>query len=63
GGVASIAAIYTTTSTSVTTNTALIASGGIYRSAGTMTVTSSPITGNHVNNCVGSAPLVPGCLG
>jgi hypothetical protein len=62
GGVASINAIFTTTSTPVTVNTATITAGGVYRLNGTMTSTTSPVTANITNNCVSSSPVVPGCI-
>jgi hypothetical protein len=64
GGVAAINSTATTlTSTPVSANDATLGAGGIYRSGGIMTITSSPITGNTPNNCVGSSPSVPGCIG
>jgi hypothetical protein len=63
GGVASINAIFTTTSTPVIANTATITAGGVYRLGGTMTSTTSPVTANITNNCVTSSPAVPGCIG
>jgi predicted outer membrane repeat protein len=63
GGIAAINSTATTlTGTTVTTNTAVLG-GGVYRQNGTMTTTNSPITGNLVNNCVGSNPAVPNCTG
>jgi hypothetical protein len=64
GGVAAVNSTATTmTQTAVTTNAALLTAGGVYRIAGTMTTTNSPITANTPNNCVGSAPAVPNCTG
>jgi hypothetical protein len=63
GGIAAFNSTATTlTQTAVTTNYALSA-GGVSRQAGTMTTTSSPISANTTNNCVGSAPAVPNCTG
>ncbi|MEA2618374.1 MAG: hypothetical protein QOE72_4157 [Chloroflexota bacterium] len=62
GGIAAINSTATTlTSTPVTANTAAPGAGGVFRLGGTMTITTSPITGNAPNNCVGSSPSVPGC--
>jgi hypothetical protein len=64
GGIAAIDSIATTlTQVAVTSNNAVLAAGGVYRQAGTMTTTNSPISANTVNNCVGSAPAVPNCTG
>jgi hypothetical protein len=63
GGVAAINSTATTvTSTPVSANDATLGAGGIFRLGGTMTITTSPITGNTPNNCVGSSPPVPGCI-
>ncbi|TQL88231.1 hypothetical protein FB559_8850 [Actinoallomurus bryophytorum] len=51
----------TLTQTAVTANNAVLNAGGVYREGGTMTTTSSPISANTLNNCVGSAPAVPNC--
>jgi hypothetical protein len=62
GGIAAINSTATSlTSTPVSINTALSA-GGVYRSGGVMTITTSPITFNSPENCVGSSPTVPGCI-
>jgi hypothetical protein len=70
GGIAAVDSTATTlTQTAVTVNHAeggLLApptAGGVYRQGGTMTTTSSPITANTPNNCVGSSPAVPNCTG
>jgi hypothetical protein len=66
GGIASIASTTSLTSTPVSVNTAILGAGGVYRSGGTMTVTPTipaTITGNVPNNCVGSVPAVPSCVG
>ena len=61
GGIAVINSTATTlTSTPVSANTGSGA-GGIFRLGGTMTTTTSPITGNAPDNCVASSPAVPGC--
>jgi hypothetical protein len=63
-GVAAVDSTATTlTQTAVTTNSASINAGGVYRSGGTMTTTDSPISANTANNCVSSAPAVPNCTG
>jgi hypothetical protein len=63
-GVAAVNSTATTlTGTTVTSNTGLVTSGGVYRVGGTMTTTASPISANLTNNCVGSAPAVPNCTG
>jgi hypothetical protein len=41
--------------------TEVLGAGGIFRLGGVMTITTSPITGNTPNNCVGSSPAVPSC--
>ena len=62
GGIAAVNSTATSlTSSPVSANTAILGSGGIYRSNGTMTITTSPISGNATNNCVGSSPAVPSC--
>jgi hypothetical protein len=62
GGIAAINSTATTfTSTPISANDATLGAGGVYRLGGTMTVTTSPITGNTPNNCVGSSPPVPSC--
>jgi hypothetical protein len=64
GGIAAVNSTATTlTQTAVTTNNADLNAGGVYREGGTMTTTSSPISANTANNCVGSAPAVPTCTG
>jgi hypothetical protein len=63
GIVAFYSAATTLTHTAVTTNRALLTTGGVYRQGGTMTTTNSPITANTPNNCVGSNPAVPNCTG
>ncbi|MEU3960970.1 right-handed parallel beta-helix repeat-containing protein [Streptomyces buecherae] len=64
GGIAAVDATATTlTGTPVSANKALLTAGGIYRRNGTMTLTTSPVGGNAPNNCVGSSPAVPGCVG
>ncbi|MGC5345275.1 hypothetical protein ACPXCE_22655 [Streptomyces sp. DT24] len=63
GGIAAVDSTATTlTSTPVSANRAVLA-GGVHRSNGVMTLTSSPISGNAPTNCVGSTPSVPGCVG
>jgi parallel beta-helix repeat protein len=63
GGIAAINSTATTlTNTTVTTNVAVLG-GGVYRQGGTMTTTTSPISANLANNCVGSSPAVPNCTG
>jgi hypothetical protein len=62
GGIAAVNSTATTlTSTPVSINNASLGAGGIFRSGGIMTITSSPITFNTPNNCVGSSPAVPSC--
>jgi hypothetical protein len=62
GGIAAINSTATTlTSTPVSANHATLGAGGVYRLGGVMTITTSPITGNTPNNCVGSSPPVPSC--
>jgi hypothetical protein len=72
GGIAAVNSTATTlTQTAVTANLAAgggllgpgPTAGGVYREGGTMTTTSSPITANIPNNCVGSVPAVPNCTG
>lgn len=67
GGISAVNATATTlTQTAVTDNHALLLlgnAGGVYRQAGTMTTTNSPITANTPNNCVTSVPAVPNCTG
>jgi hypothetical protein len=66
GGIAAVNSTATTlTQTAVTVNHAglLGTAGGVYRQGGTMTTTTSPITANTPNNCVGSVPAVPNCTG
>ncbi len=69
GGIAAVNSTATTlTQTAVTVNhagglLALGTAGGVYRQGGTMTTTTSPITANTPNNCVGSSPAVPNCTG
>jgi hypothetical protein len=64
GGIAAVNSTATTlTQTAVTTNTAILTAGGVYRLNGTMTTTNSPISANTPNNCVGSSPAVPNCTG
>ncbi|MEU4742647.1 hypothetical protein AB0G02_19590 [Actinosynnema sp. NPDC023658] len=64
GGIAAVNSTATSlTNTAVTANTALLTAGGVLRLGGTMTTTTSPISGNTPNNCVGSTPAVPGCTG
>ena len=60
GGIASISSTTSLTSTPVSSNSALGA-GGVFRLGGTMTTTTSPISANIPNNCVGSSPAVPSC--
>lgn len=63
GALAAISsAATTTTSSTVQNNSAGIQAGGVYREGGVMTTTSTPITANTPNNCVGSAPAVPTCV-
>ncbi|MED7950252.1 hypothetical protein ACFWOG_17705 [Kitasatospora sp. NPDC058406] len=62
GGIAAVDATSTTlTSTSVSANSAINAAG-VYRRNGEMTLTTSPVSGNVPDNCVGSAPAVPDCV-
>jgi hypothetical protein len=62
GGIAAVNSTTTLTSMAVTINNALGGAGGVYREGGTMTIpTSTTITANTPNNCVGSAPAVPNC--
>jgi hypothetical protein len=64
GGIAAINSTATTlTSSPVSANSATLGAGGIFRLGGVMTITTSPITGNSPNNCVGSSPPVPSCIG
>jgi hypothetical protein len=64
GGIAAVSSTATTlTQTAVNTNHAVLTAGGVYREGGTMVTTSSPISANTPNNCVGSAPAVPNCTG
>jgi hypothetical protein len=66
GGIASINAVLTLTSSPVSANAADAdggSGGGIYRNDGTVTVTTSPISANTPNNCTGSDPTVPSCTG
>jgi hypothetical protein len=70
GGIAAVDSTATTlTQTAVTANHAggLLTlgdtAGGVYRLNGVMTTTSSPISANTPNNCVGSSPAVPNCTG
>jgi hypothetical protein len=67
GGISALNSTATTlTQTAVTNNHALLllgTAGGVDRQGGTMTTTSSPITANTPNNCVGSVPAVPNCTG
>jgi hypothetical protein len=63
-GIAAVNSTATTlTQTAVTSNSALLTAGGVYRVGGTMTTTSAPISANTPNNCVGSTPAVPSCTG
>ncbi|MEU4741505.1 hypothetical protein AB0G02_13725 [Actinosynnema sp. NPDC023658] len=63
-GIAAVDSTATTlTTTAVTANGALLTAGGVLRANGTMTTTSSPISANTPNNCVGSSPAVPNCTG
>lgn len=62
GGIASVDSTATSlTASPVSANNATLGSGGIYRLGGTMTITTSPISANTPNNCVGSSPAVPSC--
>lgn len=66
GGIAAVNSTTSLTTTPVSVNTAILGAGGVYRSGGTMTVTPTipaTITGNVPNNCVGSVPPVPSCVG
>jgi hypothetical protein len=47
----------------VSVNDATLGAGGIYRFGGVMTITTSSISANTPNNCVGSSPAVPSCTG
>ena len=62
GGVATVNATFTISSTPVTANTATVNAGGIHRLNGTITLTTSSISGNSSDNCVTSSPAVPGCI-
>lgn len=61
GGIAANASTTSLTSTSVSANTAVLGAGGVLRLGGTMTTTTSPISANLTNNCLGSSPAVPNC--
>ena len=62
GGIAAVDSTATSlTDSPVSANSATLNAGGIFRSGGVMTITTSPITGNTFNNCVGSSPEVPSC--
>ncbi|MCW2611749.1 MAG: hypothetical protein JWM15_2995 [Cryptosporangiaceae bacterium] len=64
GGIAAVRSTATTlTQTAVSTNHAVLTAGGVFRLDGVMTTTSSPISANTPNNCVGSNPAVPHCTG
>ena len=68
GGIAAINSTATTmTSTPITINSANAllfgGAGGVFRIGGIMTSTSSPVTFNTPNNCTGSSPAVPACIG
>jgi predicted outer membrane repeat protein len=63
GGIAAVNATATTLTGTTVTNNVGVLGGGVYRQGGVMTTTASPISGNLVNNCVGSAPAVPNCVG
>jgi hypothetical protein len=62
GGIAAVDSTATILiSIPVSINSAGPDAGGIYRLGGMMTITTSPISFNTANNCVGSSPAVPGC--
>jgi predicted outer membrane repeat protein len=65
GGIAAATSTTSLTSTAVSVNhadTLLVGgAGGVFRLGGTMTTTTSPISANTTNNCVGSSPAVPNC--
>jgi hypothetical protein len=68
GGIAAINSTATTmTTTPITINSAnallVGGAGGVFRIGGIMTSTDSPVTFNTPNNCTGSSPPVPGCIG
>jgi hypothetical protein len=55
------AAVATLRSSPVTFNTATDNAGGIFNNGGTVNLISSPVVNNIPNNCVTSAPAIPGC--
>lgn len=62
GGVAAIRSTATTlTGVTVSGNAAYLNGGGVFRNAGVMVVSTSTITSNLQNNCVGPTP-VPTCV-
>jgi predicted outer membrane repeat protein len=61
GGIAATTSTTTLKSTPVSSNTAILGAGGVLRLGGSMTTTTSPISANLANNCVGSSPAVPNC--
>ncbi|MFI1015105.1 hypothetical protein [Streptomyces sp. NPDC020965] len=63
GAIASVGGNLTVTNSPVIANTATVTAGAIFRLGGTATVSGSPLIVNAPNNCAGSAPAVPGCLG
>jgi parallel beta-helix repeat protein len=64
GGIAAVDSTATTLTGTTVTNNVAVLGGGVYRQgAGTMTTTNSPISANTPNNCVGSNPTVPNCIG
>lgn len=61
GGIAVINSTATTLTSSPVSANKGSGAGGIFRLGGTMTTTTSPITGNTPDNCVASSPAVPSC--
>ncbi|MFI9077571.1 hypothetical protein ACIGW8_13955 [Streptomyces sioyaensis] len=51
----------TMTASSVTSNTATVNGGGIYRNAGSVTLLATNVSGNTPNNCAATAPLTTPC--
>ncbi len=63
GGFASVNATLTLTSSTVTTNAALVNLGGVCYVAGSATLNTSTVTANIPTNCTNSPSPVPGCIG
>lgn len=63
GGIASVNATLTITSSTVNVNAATVNPGGIYYVAGSATLNTSTVTANTPTNCTGSPSPVPGCIG